>query len=747
MSTASLVEALSEIVAMLLMGAAHVASPLQLILQTLMARPAWLRSSKLRPRSRPRSSAPRCSAQPRLRAWRGTHGLPPPLAPARPPAGQGSLPRLTERRPVLPLGRFLAVLRVLLVAMALAVQLWTPDSGPHRLHRPGVARQITDHAAQVDSRLAAQDTAIDEVRRDIAELRLALNVGEELSKRYVLRMGGASGLAAMRVRKFLALLQPERDRWERIHCPLPGGAGETTELRMSVDKSPKQVAREIACKKVRLALGPLVPDGKIFVHREGGVLTYKFMPICKVEPSAIRRQPPQVFWCDPSLAQLGPQRVALAEAVRGRAGGGGVLTIFPYSEERNYEATEAVRGRVLQTKVLIPSDGIFGPSGCLVHWNIHNFNFSNAQFERIRTMLAADIDDATRAPASCALVVAGDFNLYARDHFHHDWVSGGSLATQPQADGRRAPRRHERQWNAMFGRMVELVARSPTHVHRGLKTFSAIDRVFTACPTRLLKQTRQQAEVAEPPEELHARELSDHGVLLVRFGHRDGDGDPSGQTRMDGSCKPIPPSLFRMSGARELISAYAAAAALDSFAAHPPTMLDLHARILQEVGARMRDYNFAARLIHVHSWLSEFVEVRPGRMLLVDGAAFRAAHDRAQRADLLRQEARRGQLAPGRPPSPAQAGPATPAPLRQQLAGQRRAHERRTKLWSPFGKRRYLTGVEVEGQVVNTPSERAAALAAHWTPVFSNVTPVDERAAQRYLDRLSTRLAPEQLAG
>ncbi|CAK0846857.1 unnamed protein product, partial [Prorocentrum cordatum] len=299
-----------------------------------------------------------------------------------------------------------------------------------------------------------------------------------------------------------------------------------------------------------------------------------------------------------------------------------------------------------------------------------------------------------------------------------------------QADGRRAPRRHERQWNVIFGRMVELVARSPTHVHRGLKTFSAIDRVFTACPTWLLKQTWQQAEA-----------------------------DADGRKLQADSAVPL-----RMSGARELISAYAAAAALDSFAAHPPTMLDLHTRILQEVGARMRDrrlqrepnskasramvfrcmarciwrqdYNFAARLIHVRSWLSEFVEVRPGRVLLVDGAAFHAAHDRAQRADLLRREARRGQLAPGGPPSPAQAGPAAPAPLRQQLAGQRRAHERRMKLWSPFGKR-----------VVNTPSERAAALAAHRAPVFSSVTPVDERAAQRCLDRLSPRLAPEQLAG
>ena len=241
-------------------------------------------------------------------------------------------------------------------------------------HRAEVARQITDHAAQVDSRLAAQDTAINEVRRDIDELRRALNVaasarppppapdpswdrevdptivvitsqrapaksavlaalagmfanaslseadyqleGEELSRRYVLRMGGASGLAAMRVRKFLALLHPERNRWERIHCPLPGGAGETTELHMSVDKSPKQVAREIACKKVRLALQPMVPDGKIFVDREDGVLTYKFLPICKVEPSATRRQPPQVYWCDPSLEQLGLQRAALSAAVR-----------------------------------------------------------------------------------------------------------------------------------------------------------------------------------------------------------------------------------------------------------------------------------------------------------------------------------------------------------------------------------------------------------------------------------------------
>ena len=65
------------------------------------------------------------------------------------------------------------------------------------------------------------------------------------------------------------------------------------------------------------------------------------------------------------------------------------------------------------------------------------------------------------------------------------------------------------------------------------------------------------------------------------------------------------------------------------------------------------------------------------------------------------------------------------------------------KLWSPFAKRRYLCGVMVDGRVVHTPSERAAALAAHWAPTFAEAPSIDERAARRYMNRFSPRLTEE----
>eukprot|EP00959_Pyramimonas_sp_CCMP1952_P145723 3050534-Pyramimonas_sp.AAC.1 len=99
--------------------------------------------------------------------------------------------------------------------------------------------------------------------------------------------------------------------WRKITAPSPLGA--EVELPISPDKGPKQVARELGCKKIARALADLHPNKKYFVDREKGVVSSSWKDLTSLGPKP-GNQPPIIHFSDKSMEapQMSAERIRQA---------------------------------------------------------------------------------------------------------------------------------------------------------------------------------------------------------------------------------------------------------------------------------------------------------------------------------------------------------------------------------------------------------------------------------------------------
>ena len=122
------------------------------------------------------------------------------------------------------------------------------------------------------------------------------------SKSFVLKFTGPSGLAKTRVSKALASLRGQDGNWMAFEAKITevssagGDSGSARVVRLSPgpDKSPKQVAREIAAKHLRNLLQQAVPRKRFFFNKTDGKISCDWIPIARVEPA--EDKPVSIEW-------------------------------------------------------------------------------------------------------------------------------------------------------------------------------------------------------------------------------------------------------------------------------------------------------------------------------------------------------------------------------------------------------------------------------------------------------------------
>ena len=100
------------------------------------------------------------------------------------------------------------------------------------------------------------------------------------TKKYSFRFGGPTGTVAHRVDKLLGCLRTA-DGWERKCCKTPGG--QMAELYISADKNPKQVATEIAGKRLLDACKSTCASVPFILLRREGIVSSAWTHVVKIE--------------------------------------------------------------------------------------------------------------------------------------------------------------------------------------------------------------------------------------------------------------------------------------------------------------------------------------------------------------------------------------------------------------------------------------------------------------------------------
>ncbi|CAK0902433.1 unnamed protein product, partial [Prorocentrum cordatum] len=138
--------------------------------------------------------------------------------------------------------------------------------------------------------------------------------GEPADTRYQIVVKGARGYAARKVSQAISSLRlPGRGAgWWKITAQSPLGA--EVELSISPDKSPKQVARELGCKKIVRAIADVYPNKKYFVDRGKGVVSSSWKDLISFEPTP-GNQPPIINFSDKNIEGLQMSAERLRQAV------------------------------------------------------------------------------------------------------------------------------------------------------------------------------------------------------------------------------------------------------------------------------------------------------------------------------------------------------------------------------------------------------------------------------------------------
>ena len=116
------------------------------------------------------------------------------------------------------------------------------------------------------------------------------------NKQYTIKFTGPTGVAKDRVGKVLGRQRQHDGTWQEFYAkvrPLSGAALSddnirTIRLSISDDKSPRQVAREIAGKKLREILKDMLPGKRLYFARETGKISCNWVGVARVDPKPDR---------------------------------------------------------------------------------------------------------------------------------------------------------------------------------------------------------------------------------------------------------------------------------------------------------------------------------------------------------------------------------------------------------------------------------------------------------------------------
>ncbi|CAK0803473.1 unnamed protein product, partial [Prorocentrum cordatum] len=425
---------------------------------------------------------------------------------------------------------------------------------------------------------------------------------------------------------------------------------------------------------------------------------------------------------------------------------GGVATVFPAQvngDRITYSQFDAVPGRAL--KVTASMTGAE-----LRHWNARNHGFTADVRTQLLQHIRADLAWAHAAPTARAVVVVGG-DVLEQEVF-------GALPPGPAPSGPRA--QAQRAWEEATRMAVDLAPARATRWHQGLRRASRIDKVLVSVPRWALCQLWQSASVCGEPRELHINEVSDHAMIIASIAPR------APRPRSRGPA-PFSRQLVMLPRFREIVELYCAEVCWGELA--PPdahaacvTSLQAAAKLLQNEllttngGAKgpnaaiwrqlarafwRQDAALARVVMAQNPWANDVIELgalgQPHRVTLKDPAEFERRYTLAQR----REAAANSRAAQ------AEAEEESAEELRKRMISQGRALRRRAQLWAPRGARQHLAAVDLPHGAVTTQEGMAAALAAHWKPVFDPPKgPVSERRKARlqelYLERFATP-APE----
>ena len=114
------------------------------------------------------------------------------------------------------------------------------------------------------------------------------------SRRFVLKFTGPSGVAKTRVSKALESLRDGDRNWRVFEAQIPSNGGNggsngdgtrAVKLSISRDKSRKQVAKEIAGKRLKIVLQQSMPSKRFYFSKYDGKVSCEWIPIARVEPT------------------------------------------------------------------------------------------------------------------------------------------------------------------------------------------------------------------------------------------------------------------------------------------------------------------------------------------------------------------------------------------------------------------------------------------------------------------------------
>ncbi|CAK0856203.1 unnamed protein product [Prorocentrum cordatum] len=552
--------------------------------------------------------------------------------------------------------------------------------------------------------------------------------GEEMGTKFFMRMEGNASLALRNLLGRMRIGQGRDLSWRELSSWLPTGG--PTPIFLSVDKNGRQVAREIAAKKMRKMVEPVVCQ-RVFVNpiaprRTEATLSLnwrQFLQVSVPSPGAT----PAAQWNARALDHTGSTaRVSMTQRSRSwnqklKSGYFSKFArVWGRAGEVLWQGEEIVPGKILRVAAAYYDD-VKEQRGRKVfaHWNVRNFDVPAAVARQVPDIIQGDLGWAALRPDERVVVISGEFNF--GDHPGHQNFEF------PQHTVARAAHPQERRRAQSFRGAAETVAPRATHWPPARGHASRIDKIFAGWPPWPLGHSAQVAGVHGEPEKLRRQNAIDHGPFWVTWRAR-----PTAARPRDKPA-PIAAHIIQHESFKWRIEQYiqacrwrrrrrtsdaararllqaAALEVRDLFIRHVSWSKSSVAMIYRQAARALarRDRKMGAMLLERRTWLNEMMEideVAGGRP--TNAPEIKRRHTLAQRKDA---NASGAELLRGLEASPG-----------GRLRGQLRALQRRSASWAP-PPRRYLGAFLIDGVKTQTVGQLNAGLAAHWGKVVRDPT-------------------------
>ena len=389
--------------------------------------------------------------------------------------------------------------------------------------------------------------------------------------------------------------------------------------------------------------------------------------------------------------------------------------------------TEIEQGRIHVVTVTHNTD--------VIHYiNVHNCNISSIGLQKIRTFMSTHASFTSALGGAQTMWVGGDWNFLVNNESPRK-VSGNTSTS------REAPRQQQAHtWSSILSTCTEFAApHAHTHYSSDEGTFTRIDRIYTNMPRWIIPIVCPTTHIISSPDILHAQHISDHSPIGVELG--------SGRSKPK-NTQTISPAVFKHKFFKQYYEPLIHAAQLHTYSNAVSRTL-MQKEVLREAAKKalqaIRDtpeecaklefealtYSTIARaawnkhtkvlrrLLAQHTHMQSYISVVDDHIVWTDRDGFAQAHQQAK-ANAIKQKQTDFENGTYQEHT---------IVVRNQASLHRAA-----KLWSPLESRVTLTAVRTEAGIITDAPGKAKALADGWAPTFAQVIPVDEVAAQAYLE-------------